>query len=42
LSRCVAADFPERVLSLTLLAAGGLVEPPAEMGKCSFRVTTRL
>ena len=27
LSRCITADFPGRVLSLTLLAAGGLVEP---------------
>lgn len=27
LSRTVTADFPERVESLTLLAAGGLVEP---------------
>lgn len=27
LSRCIAADFNDRVLSLTLLAAGGLVEP---------------
>lgn len=36
LSRCVAADFPERVLSLTLLAAGGLVEPPAEMWQVLF------
>ena len=36
LSRCIAADFPERVLSLTLLAAGGLVEPPAEMWQVLF------
>jgi pimeloyl-ACP methyl ester carboxylesterase len=36
LSRCVAADFPERVLSLTLLAAGGLVEPPAEIWQVLF------
>jgi pimeloyl-ACP methyl ester carboxylesterase len=28
LARCITADFPERVSSLTLLAAGGLVEPP--------------
>lgn len=27
LSRCITADFNHRVLSLTLLAAGGLVEP---------------
>jgi pimeloyl-ACP methyl ester carboxylesterase len=27
LSRCITADFNDRVLSLTLLAAGGLVEP---------------
>ncbi len=27
LSRCITADFNSRVLSLTLLAAGGLVEP---------------
>lgn len=27
LSRCVTADFNDRVLSLSLLAAGGLVEP---------------
>ena len=27
LSRCITADFNGRVLSLTLLAAGGLVEP---------------
>ncbi|MFM7262259.1 MAG: alpha/beta fold hydrolase [Acidimicrobiales bacterium] len=27
LSRMITADFPERVASLTLLAAGGLVEP---------------
>jgi pimeloyl-ACP methyl ester carboxylesterase len=27
LSRCITADFNERVQSLTLLAAGGLVEP---------------
>lgn len=27
LSRCVTADYPGRVESLTLLAAGGLVEP---------------
>lgn len=36
LSRCIAADFPDRVLSLTLLAAGGLVEPPAEMWQVLF------
>jgi pimeloyl-ACP methyl ester carboxylesterase len=36
LSRCIAADFPDRVLSLTLLAAGGLVEPPAEMWAVLF------
>lgn len=36
LSRCIAADFPERVLSLTLLAAGGLVEPPPEMWDVLF------
>lgn len=28
LSRCITADYADRVLSLTLLAAGGLVEPP--------------
>jgi pimeloyl-ACP methyl ester carboxylesterase len=27
LSRCITADFTSRILSLTLLAAGGLVEP---------------
>ena len=27
LSRCITADYPERVESLVLLAAGGLVEP---------------
>lgn len=27
LSRCITADFNDRILSLTLLAAGGLVEP---------------
>ena len=28
LSRCITADYANRVMSLTLLAAGGLVEPP--------------
>ncbi len=36
LSRCITADFPGRVLSLTLLAAGGLVEPPVEMWQVLF------
>jgi len=31
LSRCVVADHPHRIASLTLLAAGGLVHPAADI-----------
>ncbi len=31
LSRCVVADHPERIASLTLLAAGGLVHPAPDI-----------
>jgi pimeloyl-ACP methyl ester carboxylesterase len=33
LSRCITADYPDRVESLVLLAAGGLVEPEPHIWK---------
>ncbi len=36
LSRCITANFPGQVQSLTLLAAGGLVEPPEAIWKVLY------